>query len=1127
MWKESRGDSIVDSVLRGLFGLRKIFKLFLIFFQIAVAALLIALGAFFWRLHKGPININPYIPYLIQASSSSDSVADISIESAQMRWGGIRHPIDFDLTNFKAFDEDNRLILSVPQMSFSFSLNALMHGVIAPRTIAIYRPYLHLQINQEGELKEAEEEKQGFSLKTMFRLLKREEHLTEFSLVEAALKITDTLHGAEWSLPDVNLTYSRRFRKNHLNGSLAVQMKNNKLLMINLNGRWKGKGKELVFAINIDDLDLTNSLAAQKYPYLKNFTTPVSLAINTEIDALPLMNGNSLTDWREAIDKIDFEITGGEGIVNLPDPVIARYNFSRFKLNGSWYGSANNFDISNFRLILQNGGKAWGNFSVSGIGEAVDARSWDKIQATLNAEAINIPMDMLPDYWPASIGPDVHAWVKENLKGGLITDAQFALHFSGLKNESGVDADKVDGTVNVIDTQVSYMDGMPVINAVSGNVRLTRDKITITVSKGHTDSILIADGGTLTFLDLTKPVSSAALDLNLSGNVRDILTVLDAPPLKLAADMGIKPQKTTGTAQGNLQLFFPVGDAFQSADQIKIKANADVRNADIEDIALGYGLQDAILRLELNDRDLSLNGTALFYTSTAKYSVFQSFDKSKEITSDIRLHIDLNERARDYMEYPLFTPPALCGVLQTDLHLTMKKDGSGFLEITADLTDADIDIREIGWVKPSKTPGKAVMHLTMNNGQPLSMPLIELTDADNTYIRGNINFNQAGQIDQIHADPIHTGRTKAGLSVRFLPDQTISFDLNGSELDLSGLLSKGVSFSDSEHSREETDDTAPNLLFQAAIDKLWLSKDGFSENNSFSAHYQSGWKKMNVAGYIGQQKVPLLLSLTPTAEKNKYAVSMTSQDAGYILKALDYISTVKGGNLKLNGIYTFPDTSRGTVEISDFYLEEQQIFTRLLMLTSLTGIIDTLRGEGLFFDKAEIPYTTDKESLTVYDAVISGASLGITLNGKYYRRTGYLNLRGSLIPFYTLNSLLGKIPLIGKIFSGEKGGGLIAPTYTIKGKLPAPDISVNAFSALAPGAIRSLFGKLSDNDQDLSLEEEEQESAPNSPPEPEHYEPLDPSDQTEFTDVLLHHSNKKTTRETEFTDILHHEPAAR
>ena len=277
---------------------------------------------------------------------------------------------------------------------------------------------------------------------------------------------------------------------------------------------------------------------------------------------------------------------------------------------------------------------------------------------------------------------------------------------------------------------------------------------------------------------------------------------------------------------------------------------------------------------------------------------------------------------------------------------------------------------------------------------------------------------------------------------------------------------------------------------------------GFSENNTFSAHYQSGWKNLEALGYIGLQKVPLRLSLIPTQQPDKYTVSMTSDDAGYILNTLDYISTVKGGKLKLDGTYTYPNGSEGKITVSDFYLEEQQILTRLLMLTSFTGIIDTLRGEGLFFEKAEIPYTTDKESLTVYDAVISGPSLGITLNGKYYRQSGYLNLRGSLIPFYTLNSFLGKIPLIGSLFSGEKGGGLIAPTYTIKGKLPAPDVSVNAFSALAPGAVRSLFRKMSNDIEDIDHTDTKPEktdvlSAPT-------YEPIDPSSQTELTDVLHH-----------------------
>ena len=147
---------------------------------------------------------------------------------------------------------------------------------------------------------------------------------------------------------------------------------------------------------------------------------------------------------------------------------------------------------------------------------------------------------------------------------------------------------------------------------------------------------------------------------------------------------------------------------------------------------------------------------------------------------------------------------------------------------------------------------------------------------------------------------------------------------------------------------------------------------------------------------------------------------------------------------------------------------EMPVLSRILMLTSFTGIVDLFKGEGLVFDKAEIPYTINDAAVSIQDGLVAGPSLGVTLNGKYYRRTGYLNLRGSLVPFYTINSFLGKIPVIGKIFAGEKGGGLIAPTYTVKGELPSPDVSVNAFSALAPGAVRELVDKATASDEDLS-----------------------------------------------------------
>ncbi len=1109
--------------------LRKFFKFFLLLFQIIFASLLIIISAFFWHLHREPINIDPYIPYLVQTAKSSDLVSDISIQSAQIRWGSIRHPIDFFVENFKVFDDKKRLLLEVPQISFSFSFQALFRGIIAPRTIALYKPYLHLQIDKTGNIKDAKEEKSAFSFDSLLRILKSEQHLIEFSLIDAEIKITDSFHNAVWHLPKSNLTYARRFKKRQLKGAVGLQMKNNRLLTVYLNGSWREKGKKVRLSINVDDLDLTNSQTAQKYPYLKNFTTPVSLNINMRLDPAPLMAAKSLHVWRKAIEKIDFQVSGGEGIINLPDPVIARYNFSNFDFNGSWYAGANNFDISTFHLNLQNGGKAWGSFSVSGIDEALNEKTWGKIQAELNAQATGIPVNMLPDYWPASVGPDVHAWIKQNLKGGLITDGTFKLHFTGLTQENGIDADQVDGNLNIVDTQVRYIDEMPLVDNVDGNVRLTRDKITITVNRGNTESIQVVPGGTLIFYDLTKQKSFAALDFNLNGSVRDILNVLNSPLLELSKMTGIDANKTSGTAQGNLKLNFPIGDAFTNADQLDIKATASVNNADVDDIALGYGIQKADLQVDLDNKDLLIKGTGLFFGEKAQYSVSQSFDTTKKTASDITFNVNLTEQLRSALNTTLqndfITSSAIQGVMPLNLHLTINNDGSEVLKLNTDLKKANINFPQISWIKPVNVNASAFLELKMKQWAPVSIPVIKISDANNTDIRGKIFFTNKSKISQIFVNSIKTKRTNAKLRVRFLPKQRVSIELNGSQWDLSDLLKQQNTTTSPSVQKNKTNEDNLNLNIQASIDKLWLNEKGFSENNAFSASYRSGWQKMEAIGYVGKQKVPLRFSLTPSKEKNKYNISLTSQDAGYTLKALDYISNVKGGNLFLQGIYTPETGTKGIMRMTDFYLEEQQTFTRLLMLTSLTGIIDILKGEGLFFDKAEIPYTLDSEALSVEDALISGASLGITLNGKYFRQTGYLNLYGSLIPFYTLNSFLGKIPLIGTLFSGEKGGGLIAPTYTIKGNLPSPDISVNAFSALAPGAIRSLFGQSSEDISDESQQEKTSNHSNKIHDKKVEFKPAKPSSETELTDSLqTEFKTSDPSLETEFTDFLHHEP---
>jgi hypothetical protein len=48
--------------------------------------------------------------------------------------------------------------------------------------------------------------------------------------------------------------------------------------------------------------------------------------------------------------------------------------------------------------------------------------------------------------------------------------------------------------------------------------------------------------------------------------------------------------------------------------------------------------------------------------------------------------------------------------------------------------------------------------------------------------------------------------------------------------------------------------------------------------------------------------------------------------------------------------------------------------------------------------------------------------------------------------------------VIGRIFTSERGGGLFAASYSVRGPTADPDVSVNPLSVLAPGFLRGLFG---------------------------------------------------------------------
>ncbi len=187
---------------------------------------------------------------------------------------------------------------------------------------------------------------------------------------------------------------------------------------------------------------------------------------------------------------------------------------------------------------------------------------------------------------------------------------------------------------------------------------------------------------------------------------------------------------------------------------------------------------------------------------------------------------------------------------------------------------------------------------------------------------------------------------------------------------------------------------------------------------------------------------------------------MNSNDAGTILREFDVVDNIIGGRLVLEASKAGSGDSapwQGKLAVTDFRVAEAPILARLLALASLTGISDLATGKAIHFSRLVIPFAMQSGRLTISNARAVGSEIGISASGEIDLEGDGTRLEVTVVPAYTLNTLLGRIPFVGEILTGGEGGGVIAVDFSLSGPLDEPKIQVNPLSVLAPGILRNLL----------------------------------------------------------------------
>lgn len=93
---------------------------------------LVLLLLFIWQLYRGPVAVPFLKPYIIKALNHDDSEYQVTVDAVNLELVRSIQPIKIIANNVVYKKNDGTFIINAPKTSVSFSIRALLRGVIAP-----------------------------------------------------------------------------------------------------------------------------------------------------------------------------------------------------------------------------------------------------------------------------------------------------------------------------------------------------------------------------------------------------------------------------------------------------------------------------------------------------------------------------------------------------------------------------------------------------------------------------------------------------------------------------------------------------------------------------------------------------------------------------------------------------------------------------------------------------------------------------------------------------------------------------------------------------------------------------------------------------------------------------------
>ncbi|MBE6467133.1 MAG: DUF3971 domain-containing protein [Alphaproteobacteria bacterium] len=1056
--------------------------------------ILVGLLLFIWQLYRGSIAIPFLKPYIIKALNHDDTDYQVTIDGVYLELVRSVQPLRIIAGNV-VYKKENAITINAPKVALSFSIKALLRGIIAPSRIDIDQPKIYIYnkygLQKESETKDEINQKKleyYYDVAALFwerfnseDNIYPESYINDINITNADVELLEVDFGKKWQFSDVNYHFNRGMTKlkTEINALMPFSQSTSSL-GLNVEYNYKTSQAELGFyfsdLIPAELLNIITPNEASKE--FNNINIPLHGNIKTtfNFNDLSQYKSNIIENSSKIIDKIIFELNGEKGTIKFANDENYAYDISGLILKGELNGDLEHIKITDASLNLDNQTATLG-LNIDGLKDWLVNSNKEKLKISLTAKVPELETDKLSRFWPKYFGEKAWTWCKESLFGGMIKNGDFEFNFAYDKNSKALAFDNLKGIADIEDGNIIYINTMPKVSNIYGKAHFSERNIRIDLNKAKSDDVVL-NHGYVDLYDLNKEDNFIKLELNATGTISDILKLIDHEPLKYTSDLGINPEIIKGSATADLMLAFELRQDLDPKN-IEVGVNAQLNDVIIKDVIKGKSFEAKTIGFNLNNEEMNISGVANIDGLPLNLVWNEKFEaKNYQRRYQISFSFDEELKQKLGLDTAILSQPYIKGSIPTKAIITVYPDNKTIIDVHGNLTDTEIDYGFLGFEKKSKTKGEITAQINVNGSQISSIPSFTLSKPE-FKLNGEVTFDNQGNINVIDIKNIKGPKTNAKAKIDFTnqKNDAIKIIVSGSTYDLSDFFArdeddveenrkrraemkeKGYKDDEDENIWENT----PNTNINIAVDKLWTNDKVSIRNFAGSAKILNkiGVDEMHLVGdFKPNKKTPdkkLYLKLDYTPRPNgEYLLNVESNDAGKTLRFLRVYDYVRGGNLSINGKRRADKKFIGHAKVRDFNVVKTNVFAKLLTLASFTGIVDMLSGDGIAFTHLDAPFEYKNSKFILKEAKAFGNVIGISLNGAYNAKYQEFDIRGLVAPAYGLNTFLGKIPLVGTLLSG-KDGTIFAVNYQIAGNIDEPVIDINPLSLLSPNSVKDLW----------------------------------------------------------------------